>query len=178
MFHDLKTRNVIVSSLCEAGLLCAVGAVAVLLHRPLFFASLGPTAYELTETPERESARPYNVVVGHLFGVLSGFVALAVTQAWKAPVFSTTNITWVRVLAAFVATILTASVTLLAKAGQPAALATTLIVTTGAMQSPKDGLCIMVAIVLLTVIGEPLRRWRASINTFHRKSCDTTRPVV
>jgi CBS domain-containing membrane protein len=149
-----------VSSLCEAGLLFGAGAAAILLHRPLFFASLGPTAYELTETPERQSARPYNVIVGHLIGVLSGFLALAITGAWKAPPVSTSSITWVRLLAAAVATLLTTSVTLLVKSGQPAALATTVIVTTGSMQSPQDGLDIMLAIVLLTCMGEPLRRWR------------------
>lgn len=36
----------------------------MILHEPHFFASLGPTAYELAETPERQSAKPYNVAAG------------------------------------------------------------------------------------------------------------------
>jgi hypothetical protein len=162
MSNSARARDLITSSVCEAGLLLGVGAAAVLLHAPLFFASLGPTAYELTETPNQQSAKPYNVIVGHFIGVLSGFVALAATGAANAPVVTATSITWVRLLASIIATLLTAFGTLMAKAGQPAALATTLIVTTGAMQRPRDGLTIMVAIVLLTVIGEPLRRWRAA----------------
>ena len=155
-----KGRDIVIAPLCEAGLLFLAGTAAVLLHKPFFFASLGPTAYELTETPERESAKPYCILVGHLIGVVSGFAALLLTHAWSAPAVSTNSITWPRVWAAVVATLFTVFGTLLARATQPAALSTTLMVATGSMQRWEDGPVIMAAIGLITLIGEPLRRWR------------------
>lgn len=155
-----KKKDLLLAPLCEAGLLLVAGIAAMLLHQPFFFASLGPTAYELTETPERQSARPYNVIVGHLVGVISGFVALAVTHAWSVPAVTTHNIAWARVLAAMIAALLTVAGTLLIKATQPAALSTTLLVATGTLQRLQDGPVIMGAILLITAIGEPLRRWR------------------
>jgi len=110
--------------------------------------------------PGRPSARPYNVVVGHLIGVLCGFAALAVTHAWSAPAVSTSSISILRVWAAAIAALLTVFGTLLARAQQPAALSTTLLIATGSMQHLKDGPIIMLAILLMTAIGEPLRRWR------------------
>ncbi len=155
-----RQRDAILAPLCEAGLLLVAGLAAMLTHQPLFFASLGPTAYELTETPESPTAQPYNVIVGHLVGVLSGFAALWLTGAWYAPAVSTSSITMVRVWAAVLATLLTVLGTVLARAQQPAALSTTLMVATGSMQRPIDGPVIMAAILLVDLLGEPLRRWR------------------
>jgi len=47
-----------------------------------------------------------------------------------------------------------------ARAQQPAALSTTLLIATGSMQRLQDGPIIMIAILLMTAVGEPLRRWR------------------
>ncbi len=155
-----RRRDAVIAPLCEGGLLLAAGVVALLTHKPFFFASLGPTAYELTETPERRSAEPYSILVGHLVAVLSGFAALWLTGAWHAPAVSTSNITMVRVWAAVVSTLLTVLGTVLLRATQPAALSTTLLVATGTMQRPIDGPIIMASIGLVTLLGEPLRRWR------------------
>ncbi len=149
-----------VAPLCEAGLVLLAGLGALLLHKPLLFASLGPTAFELAEMPGQRSARPYNVLVGHLIGVLAGFAGLALTGAWHTPSITAGPVTMDRVAAATIAALLTVLGTLLARATQPAALSTTLVIATGTMQRPEDGFIIMAAIVLITVVGEPLRRWR------------------
>lgn len=162
--------DLIIAPLCEAGLLLLAGAAAMLVHKPLFFASLGPTAYELAETPERRSAQPYSVIVGHLIGVVSGFLAVYLTQAWRVPAIDTYCITWVRVWAAMLAALLTVLGTTLFKATQPAALSTTLMIATGSMQRLQDGPVIMAAIVLLTIAGEPLRRWRRRLKSPHTSS--------
>jgi len=156
----VRRRDLIIAPLCEAVLILVAGLAAWFVHRPLFFASLGPTAFELIETPGRPSARPYNVLVGHLIGVLCGSAALAVTHGWSAPVVSTSSISLQRVWAAAIAALLTVFFTLLARAQQPAALSTTLLIATGSMQRLQDGPVIMAAILLMTAVGEPLRRWR------------------
>ncbi|HEY5381578.1 MAG TPA: HPP family protein [Acidobacteriaceae bacterium] len=134
---------------------------AWLSHQPLIFASLGPTAFEQIETPLRPSARPYNVVVGHLIAVLAGFAALFLTHAWTSPAVSPHHVTLSRVEAAVLSSALTVLGTLLARATQPAATATTLLISLGLMRTWQDGVYIMLAVLLMTVVGEPLRRWRA-----------------
>ena len=170
MKRSYDSYDLLIAPLCEAGLLLLAGAAAMLVHKPLFFASLGPTAYELAETPERKSAQPYSVIVGHLIGVISGFLAIYVTQAWRVPAINTYCITWVRVWAAVLAALLTVIGTTLFRATQPAALSTTLMIATGSMQRLQDGPVIMAAIVLLTIAGEPLRRWRHKRRSPHTSS--------
>ena len=161
----MRKRDLLIAPLCEAALILFAGLVAWCAHKPLFFASLGPTAFELIETPNRPSARPYNIIVGHLIGVLCGFSALAVTHAWSVPAVSTSSISLLRVGAAATAALLTVFGTLLARAQQPAALSTTLMIATGSMQRLEDGPMIMLAILLVTAVGEPLRRWRMRVET-------------
>lgn len=156
----MSRRDLFIAPLCEAALLFTAGAIGWLTHKPLIFASLGPTAYELVETPERKSARPYNVVVGHLVAVLAGFLGLWVTQAWSSPAISAGWIGWPRVGAVVFAAALTVVATLLLKATQPAALSTTLLVSLGLMQKWQDGFMIMGGVLLMLICGEPLRLWR------------------
>ncbi len=63
---------------------------------------------------------------------------------------------WAAVIAAF----LTTFVNLLLRSGQPAALATTLLVSLGAMQTAAAALWIVIGVLILAVLGEPVRRIR------------------
>ena len=161
-------KEFVVVPACEAALIFVVALAAWLTHRPLLFASLGPTAFELVETPERQTARPYNIIVGHLLGVISGFIALYATHAWTVPGASTGDVTMPRVAAAVLAALLTVCATMLARAGQPAAISTALLIALGIMQRWQDAFYIMAAVILLTLIGEPLRRWREKTTTTRR----------
>lgn len=156
----MSKRDLIIAPLAEALLLFAAAMIGWALHRPLIFASLGPTAYELVETPERKSARPYNIIVGHLVGVLAGFVALWATDAWASPGISAGFVSWPRVWAVVLASGLTVFVTLLIKAAQPAAIATALLVALGSMQTWQNGFILMGGVLLMLAIGEPVRLWR------------------
>jgi hypothetical protein len=147
----------------------AVSAVAWAVHQPLIFASLGPTAYELIEQPQMKSARTYNVIVGHLVGLGSGFFALYILGAFDAPrLLSHGVLSTDRMWAVAIAAILTTLGNLLLKSGQPAALSTTLLVTLGAMQTRGDGLAIIAGVFLIAIIGEPVRR--ARLNFMQRES--------
>lgn len=156
-------RDLVITPLCEAALLFLAAVVAWATHRPLVFASLGPTAYELVETPERKSARIYNVLMGHLVGVLSGFTALWITNAWSSPGISTGAVQWPRIWAVMLAASATVVVTLLINATQPAALSTTLLIALGTMQKWQDGFIIMGGVLIMLVFGEPVRLWRLSV---------------
>lgn len=146
--------------LCEAALILIVGAAGWIAHQPMIFASLGPTAFEMVETPERRSAEPYSVLVGHLTGILAAFLSLWLTRAWWAPAVSASGVPGLRVWATALAAMLTVFGNLLTRASQPAAVSTTLLIASGLLQTKTDGVLIMASIALITLTGEPLRRWR------------------
>ena len=155
-----QKRDLMVAPICEAALILVVSVAAWLTQQPLIFASLGPTAYEMIEQPHRKSARPYNVIVGHLMAVIAGFVALLITHAWRTPAVSPHNIHPSRVAAAVLSAALTVFLTMLLRATQPAALSTTLLISLGMLERWRDAGVIMGAVVLITIFGEPIRRWR------------------
>ena len=157
----MSRKELAIAPLCEGALILAVSVAGWLTKSPLVFTSLGPTAFELIETPNRPSARPYNVIVGHLIGVLAGFAALWMTDAWAVPGISSGKVALPRVAAGTISALLTVLVTLLAHATQPAALSTTLLISLGTLQRWQDGFFIMAAVLLLVLLGEPLRRWRS-----------------
>jgi hypothetical protein len=145
----------------EGGLILLMGCISLAVGKPLLFASLGPTAYEQIEKPELPSARLYNVVVGHWIGMGCGFLGLAVLNAWNAPNPMTVgHFSILRVGACAIAVATTALFTLLVKAGQPAAYATAMLVAVGSMQRASDAVSIALGVLILGIIGEPIRRMR------------------
>lgn len=152
------------ATLGEGALILIIAAAGWATHEPLIFASLGPTAYELVEKPLDRSARSYNIVVGHLLGLGSGFLAIYLMSAWQSPNVALTGIVSpARLWAAVLAAVLTTLGTLLLRAGQPAAIATSLLVALGSMQTRRDAIVIIAAVLLITAIGEPLRRVRIKV---------------
>jgi len=156
-----KSGDLFWGTLGEGGLILVVAAVGWATKQPLIFAGLGPTAYELVEQPQLRSARAYNITVGHMIGLGAGFLAVYLTNAWKEPnVILSGVVSTERLWAVALATTLTTLVTLLLKAGQPAALATTLLISLGSMQTRRDALAIIAGVLIITAIGEPVRRFR------------------
>jgi HPP family len=155
----------------EGALLLVIAATGWATRQPLVFASLAPTAYELVERPRDRSARAYNIIVGHFIGLGSGFLALYLMHAWNAPNVPLTGIvTPARIWAVVVAAVLTTVGTLVLRAGQPAAIATSLLVALGSMQTGRDAFAMVMAILLIAAIGEPLRRIRMKVMTEVRRS--------
>lgn len=155
-------RDLFLAPVLEGLLILIVGLAGCFCHQPLVFASLGPTAYELVETPTRPSARPYNILVGHFIAILAALVALMVSHAWAVPSVSAIGVPLPRVWAGTLAAMLTVLGTMLARATQPAAISTSLLVSLGVLQTWRDAGAIMSAVLLIVMVGEPLRRWRAS----------------
>lgn len=157
----MKKNELITAPLGEATLILVVAAAGWVLRAPMVFTSLGPTAYELIEQPEAKSARPYNVISGHLTALASGFAAVWLVGAWSSPAVSLSGtVTPARLWAAVVSVLLTTVLTLAIGASQPASLSTTLLVSLGSMQNGKAALSIIAAVLLLTAVGEPVRRRR------------------
>lgn len=141
------------------GLLILVAALfGWAVSQPFIFASLGPTAYELVEQADKPSARPYNVIVGHGIGVLAGLLGVWVTHAAALSTSAVHAVPFARVWAALIACAVTAFFVLFAKASQPAALATALVVALGTMRPSLAGFDVMIGVLVVTAVGEPIRR--------------------
>jgi len=156
----MNRKDLVIAPAGEAFLLLVVGLAGWLTHQPLVFASLGPTAYELIETPHRRSAQPYSIFIGHLTGVAAGYLALAMTAAWTAPTSSLNGVPLLRVLAVVIATALTVFGTILLRASQPAAISTSMLIAMGIMSAPRDAIVIVASVSIMIAVGEPLRRFR------------------
>ena len=147
--------------LLEGGLILLMGGISLAIGRPLLFASLAPTAYEQVEKPDLASAKLYNVVVGHWIAIACGFFSLWATGAWYQPnPMNTGHFTGTRVWACVLAVGLTTLLTLLLNARQPAAEATAVLIAIGSLQRPSDAWVIALAVLVLGIAGEPIRRMR------------------
>jgi hypothetical protein len=147
--------------LWEGALLLFVGACAWAVGQPWLFPSLGPTAYEQAVMPELRSARLYNVLVGHYVALAAGFGSLWLIGGWAAaPIVGTGSVSTLRLWASIIAAVITTLVNLVLHSEQPAALATTLLVTSGAYQNARGAVSILIGVTLIGVVGEPIRRIR------------------
>jgi len=166
------------AGLGEGALLLAVAAAGWATRQPLIFASLGPTAYELVERPRDRSARTYNIIVGHFLGLGSGFLAVFLMHARNSPnVLQTGIVDPPRLWASVLAAVLTTLLTLALRAGQPAAIATSLLVALGSMQTARDAVAIAAAVLLIAAIGQPMRHLRMQVMTGVRRSTVTPQPA-
>ncbi|ALA59245.1 HPP family protein [Nitrospira moscoviensis] len=127
-------------------------------------ASLGPTAYLLAHSPSQESARAYNVIAGHLIGLCATFSAVTVLGAGETPsVFTTHELAGARVLASGLALIVAVAVELWLGASHPPAAATVLLITLGGLPvSLQSASTVVIGVLLIALLGEPLRRLRAT----------------
>ena len=148
------------SSVMAAGLILFVGLTAYVASEPWLFPSLGPTAYLLAAYPDLPSSRPYNCLMGHFVGIVSGFAAVAVFNAWDSPIVPLNDVSLPRLGAATLAIGLTVFVNHLLRSGHPPAAATTLLVALGALQGAWSPGIIAVGVILLVAVGEPLKRLR------------------
>jgi HPP family len=157
----LKPTEIAWATLGETGLILVVTVIVLVTRQPLIFASLGPTAYELVEQPHQKSARLYNVIVGHLIGLACGFLSILFAHVSAEPdALATGILTTSRLVAIVPSVALTTLLTLVASAGQPAALATTLLISLGSIEKLRDAMAIIAGVLLIAAIGEPVRRFR------------------
>ena len=130
-----------------------LGILALFLHHPLIFPSLGPTAFLMFTNPRSRYASPRNTVLGHLIGVTSGFVALFIFGLTDVPAIIISGISLHFIAAAALSLALTSFFMILFSAEHPPAGATTLIVSLGIMHTIPDLVVLMIAVVLLCVLA-------------------------
>jgi CBS-domain-containing membrane protein len=155
----------IYAPLASGFLILVVGLLGLVFNRPWLFASLGPTAFQLTEYPELKSSRLYNVMAGHYVGLALGFAAVALMHSWGAPkVLATHDLTAVRVWTAVIAMVLTSGIIVLLRASHPPAGATALLVALGTFSTWSDVISVLIGVAVVAIFGEALRFLRISLH--------------
>jgi CBS domain-containing membrane protein len=144
-----------VGSLVAIGL---SGTWAWLVKQPLVFPSLGATAFLIFETPMAEVGTPRNTIIGHFVGVGAGVLSLAIFGLLSSPSVYVSGVTFGRVCAIALAVALTGGLLRLIRAAHPPAGATTIIVASGLLHTPRQILDVLIGVVLLTVAGWLLNR--------------------
>ncbi len=138
--------------------IAVMSAAAVITGQPLVFPSLGPTAFLLFYTPRAPVASPRNTIIGHLIGVLSGYVSLVIFGLTERGPALAEGVTWARVGAAALSLALTSGFMAWLLAPHPPAGATTLIISLGILPRPSQQAFLMLAVVLLVLQGIVINR--------------------
>jgi len=128
-----------------------MAVVAVLLHSPFIFPSLGPTAFHYYSRQTAQSASPRNAILGHAIGTVAGYFSLVVTGLTTSGPAIADGVTWPRVIAVGLSLGLTAGLMIVFRASHAPAGATTLIISLGILTQPWQLGVLMVAVVLLTL---------------------------
>jgi CBS-domain-containing membrane protein len=134
------------------------GLWAWVVKEPLVFPSLGATAFLIFETPMAEVGTPRNTILGHSVGILAGALSLAIFGLLTAPSLYVSGLTLGRVCAMALAVALTGGVLRVLRAAHPPAGATTIIVASGLLHTPRQMADVLVGVVLLTIAGWLLNR--------------------
>lgn len=160
MVDRLGTRvgEAVYSSVASVLALGVSALAAYLLKQPLLFPSLGPTAYLFFESPMARRSSPRNTIIGHGVAILAGAVSLAVFGLLGAPSILQEGPTAAHVSAGVLSVALTGGVVLLLRASHPPAGATTLIVSLGLLQMPREMVTLMVGVLILTAAGWLINR--------------------
>jgi CBS domain-containing membrane protein len=135
------------------------GLIALLTHRLILFASLGPTSVMAAQQPLLSSTKPYNCIAGHMIGLGSGFLAVwALGIASQPSVFAAHAVSGSRVCAAVMAIAIAILVESLLEARHPPAASTTLLAALGSLRPNwTDTWEVLLGVVAVTTTGELLR---------------------
>lgn len=149
--------------LAAALIILCVGLLALWVGQPWLFPSLGPTALMQAHVPTHRTARIYNVVIGHIMGITAGVLGVLVAGARLDPAVTLTHMLLpAQIWAAVIAVIATLLLQEAARASHPPAASTALLIAVGGFHvTVRDMMIILAGVLLVGLIGEPLRRLRS-----------------
>jgi CBS domain-containing membrane protein len=136
-----------------------ITTVAVLSGHLLIVPSLGPTAFLVFDRSESSVARPRNIVLGHLTGVVAGSLALLIFGLRHAPSVIEGGLSSPRIGAAALSIAMTSAAMIMLRAEHGPAQATTLIVSLGFLTTPLALGLLMAGVISLTTLGVMIDRF-------------------
>jgi hypothetical protein len=124
------------------------------------FPSLGPSIFMLVESPHLKSSSFYNMTVGHLVGIISGYTLAIITgAAYVQSPFAVGHLQLSHVVASCIAIALVILIHIYLKASHPPAVATTFLITLGSFKATWHDLsAILIGIAIIAVAGEIARQ--------------------
>lgn len=156
--HDRRLVYAVFVLLASGISVAIVTALAVWSDRPLVVPSLGPTAFLVFNRSQTEAARPRNIILGHLTGVVVGYLSLVVFGLAQAPSVTDGGLTATRIGAAALSIGLTSAVMILLRVEHGPAGATTLIVSLGFVHTPLAMALLMAGVGGLAALGVAIDR--------------------
>ena len=134
------------------------GGAAWATGEPLVFPSLGATAFLIFETPTAEVGTPRNTIIGHAVAVGVAALALAIFGLYGEPSAFEGGVDAARAGAIAMSVALTGGALRLLRSAHPPAGATTIIVSSGLLDTGGQMLALGAGVVLLTAAGWALNR--------------------
>ena len=150
--------NAIYTTLGSLLALSVSGGAAIASGEPLVFPSLGATAFLIFETPTAEVGTPRNTIIGHAVAVGVAALALAAFGLYGEASAFEGGLDAARAGAVAVSVALTGGVLRLLRSAHPPAGATTIIVSSGLLDTAGQMLAVGVGVVVLTAAGWLLNR--------------------
>lgn len=146
--------------LVSAVLVLAAGALTLAAGRPWLFVALGPSAMLLASNPGHPTTRFHAIVLGHVTGFASAWVALLLMGASSAPTLLT-GVSVSRIWASALAIAMMAAVQPSLRAYHPPAAATVLLITLGMHRlTVKNSLAMLGGVLVVALLGEWFQRIR------------------
>jgi CBS domain-containing membrane protein len=134
------------------------GLCAWAFKEPLLFPSLGATAFLFFETPLAEVGTPRNAIIGHGVAIVAALACLGVFGLLHAPSVYVQGITPARIAAVAFSVAITGGVLRLLRAAHPPAGATTIIVSSGLLETRHQVLAVAAGVVIITASSWALNR--------------------
>ncbi|WP_422656671.1 HPP family protein [Methanosarcina sp. UBA5] len=140
-------------------LVLLAGGLGYITGNLWLFPSLGPSIFMLVESPHLKSSSLYNMTVGHLVGIISGYILAIITgAAYVQSPFVIGHLQLSHVVASCIAIALVILIHIPLKVSHPPAVATTFLITPGSFKATwADLSTILIGIVIIAVAGEIAR---------------------
>lgn len=159
LLHHRSRPVLVLFALVNSAIVIAILGVGAWWTRwPLIFPSLGPSAFLFFSCPSRPAAWPRSAILGHAFGVLSGWASLWAMGLLDADPAIVAGVDGWRVGAAALSLGAVSALMVAFDCPHPPAASTALIVSLGLMTTWGQLGALMGAVVLLTAQGYVLNR--------------------
>ena len=150
--------NAIYTTLGSLLAISVSGGAAIASGEPLVFPSLGATAFLIFETPTAEVGTPRNTIIGHAVAVGVAALALALFGLYGEPSAFEGGLDAARAGAIAMSVAFTGGILRLLRSAHPPAGATTIIVSSGLLDTASQMLAVGVGVLVLTAAGWALNR--------------------
>ena len=150
--------NAIYTTLGSLLAISVSGGAAIASGEPLVFPSLGATAFLIFETPTAEVGTPRNTIIGHAVAVGVAALALALFGLYGEPSAFEGGLDAARAGAIAMSVAFTGGLLRLLRSAHPPAGATTIIVSSGLLDTASQMLAVGVGVLVLTAAGWALNR--------------------